>query len=77
MSTNTDGKVVCDMVRNCQEPVTYIGEKGYVYCTKHAPDRKGNERVRKMVKWELRLVLAGEQLPSYKLGRMPREGARG
>lgn len=56
----------CDMEKDCTKPVTHIGEKGYVYCTEHAPDRKGWERVRKMRAWEVKLVMAGTPLPSYK-----------
>jgi hypothetical protein len=63
----------CDMRRECTNTVTHIGEKGYVYCADHAPDRKGVERVRRMRVWELKLVLAGKQLPSYRLGPKPVE----
>lgn len=56
----------CDMVAGCANPVTHIGEKGYVYCKTCAPHRAGWERVRRMSAWELRLIEAGEPLPSYK-----------
>lgn len=63
----------CDMVQGCADRVTHIGEKGYVYCAKHAPDRRGWERVRKMRVWESRLIAAGEPLPSYKRGPKPKK----
>ncbi len=63
---NQMAKVKCEMRDTCKNPVTHIGEKGYVYCAAHAPDRRGFERVRKMRTWELRLLQRGEQVPSYK-----------
>lgn len=61
----------CDMQRDCINPVTHIGEKGYVYCSAHVGDRKGVERCRRMRVWELKLIQAGQPLPSYSLGRKP------
>jgi hypothetical protein len=48
--------------------VTHIGSKGYVYCAKHAVGRRqsGHERTRAMPAWELKLIPAGQPLPSYK-----------
>jgi hypothetical protein len=58
----------CDMRKDCTEAVTHIGSKGYVYCAKHAVDRRqsGYERTRAMRAWELKLIAAGQPLPSYK-----------
>jgi hypothetical protein len=53
------------MKRDCTNPVTHIGEKGFVYCAEHAPCRKGWERCRKMRVWELKLLAEGKPLPSY------------
>lgn len=57
----------CNMGRGCAEPVTHIGDGGWVYCTTHAIERRscGWERTRKMAAWELRAVLRGEALLSY------------
>lgn len=55
----------CDMMRDCAEPVTHIGSKGYVYCETHAVQRRGVERTRRMRKWERELIAAGQPLPSY------------
>jgi hypothetical protein len=63
----------CDMVKGCTNPVTHIGEKGYVYCAEHVGDRKGVERCRKMRMWELDRVNAGKQLPSYTPRPKPKE----
>lgn len=68
MSTTT-----CDMRKDCLNPVTHIGEKGYVYCAEHAPDRRGIEAVRRMRVWELKVVLGGGQLTSYRPIPKPRE----
>ncbi len=31
----------CEMTKDCANPVTHIGEKGYVYCAEHAQCRQG------------------------------------
>lgn len=64
--------MTCDMRKECISPVTHIGEKGYVYCSEHALCRKGIERVRKMRVWELKLIQAGQPLPSYQRIRKPK-----
>ena len=40
----------CDMRKDCAEAVTHIGSKGYIYCAKHAVQRResGYERTRAM-----------------------------
>lgn len=63
--------LICEMKKDCVNPVTHIGERGFVYCAEHAPLRQGWERVRRVVPWELKLLLAGEPIPSYKRGRKP------
>jgi hypothetical protein len=57
----------CDMKKDCAEAVTHIGSKGYVYCAEHAVQRResGHERTRAMRAWELKLIAAGQPLPSY------------
>ena len=62
MSYRDDGTPACDMKADCTEPVTHIGEKGYIYCTLHAPDRWQLERVRKMRPHELNRIKRGEPL---------------
>jgi hypothetical protein len=58
----------CGMTKDCAEAVTHIGSKGYVYCAPHAIDRRlsRHEYTRRMRGWELKLVAAGQPLPSYK-----------
>jgi hypothetical protein len=58
----------CDMRKDCAEAVTHVGSKGYVYCATHAIDRRlsRHEYTRRMRGWELKLVAAGQPLPSYK-----------
>lgn len=57
----------CDMRRECKAIVTHIGEKGYIYCQVHGVERRhsGYESTRKMRPWELKIVAAGQPLPSY------------
>lgn len=58
----------CDMEQDCTSPVTHIGSKGYVYCAHHAIERRqsGYECTRKLRRWELTQLQAGEPLASYK-----------
>jgi uncharacterized protein len=58
-------KPTCDMKRDCPNPVTHIGEKGFIYCAEHAPGRKRWEHCRQMRPWELKLIDSGTPLPSY------------
>jgi hypothetical protein len=58
-------KGTCDMEKDCTNPVTHIGEKGYVYCAAHSPCRSGWERCRKMAGWERQRIAAGKVLMSY------------
>lgn len=55
------------MADDCREPITHIGEKGYIYCSCHAARRRasGYERCRKLRPFELRILAAGDPLPSY------------
>ena len=65
----------CDMSHECKDPVTHIGEDGYVYCAFDALRRRNWERTRKMRPWELRWIAAGKPLPDYKPGPEPKEPA--
>jgi hypothetical protein len=53
-SYNKDGKLVCDMEKNCSEPVTHIDNKGFVYCSKHAVRRKASVPTRAIKPAELK-----------------------
>lgn len=65
--------IQCDMRAECTGTVTHIGSKGYVYCEPHAVARRGTgyERTRKLRAWELRWIVAGKALPSYRPGPEP------
>jgi hypothetical protein len=58
----------CEMKDDCKAPVTHVEEKGYIYCTEHAIQRRTGVgwRNRKLRPWELRMLRAGGQVPSYK-----------
>lgn len=64
MST-VDGKLHCDMERDCAEPVTHIDRKGYVYCTAHGAQRKLYQPCRKLRPFELKRLQTGESLRRY------------
>lgn len=56
----------CDMKSDCLNPITHIDNKGFVYCTECGKDRKLTHSCRKLRPWELKLIQAGRQVPSYK-----------
>lgn len=58
-------KLTCDQEKNCQESVTMLDIKGYVYCTKHGIDRKSVCRCRRLNPKELRQLESGEPLKKY------------
>lgn len=60
-----DGKLKCDMTKECTQPVTHIDEKGYVYCTQHGLQRKGTMRCRKLSGPELKQLESGKPLARY------------
>jgi len=62
-----EGRVLkCDMSKTCEEPVTHIDEKGFVYCTKHGVQRRGSgHRCRKLRPNELGQLKRGEPLAQY------------
>ncbi len=63
-----NGKLSCDMLRECQAPVSHIDEKGFVYCAAHAQQRKAYRRCRKLLVREVRQLASGLPLGSYRRG---------
>ena len=50
----------------CQEPITHIDEKGFIYCAQHGKWRKeSGRRCRKMTSKELKFIHAGKPLEKY------------
>ena len=58
-------KLQCDMAAECCDPVTHIGERGFIYCAAHAIPRRTFERTRKLRQWEIDLLHLGGKVPSY------------
>jgi hypothetical protein len=63
LSTTRD--LHCDMKEDCDQPVTHIDEKGWVYCEQHGKSRKQSMRCRKLTQQELKKLEKGEPLSSY------------
>jgi hypothetical protein len=63
--SHLNGKLKCDMEKDCAEDVTHIDEKGYVYCHEHGVQRKSWRRCRQLTPKELRQLQAGTPLASY------------
>jgi hypothetical protein len=55
----------CDMTADCIEPITYLDDKGFVYCTMHGLQRQDWRRCRKMRQHELRRIERGLQIERY------------
>lgn len=60
-----DGKLLCDWRKDCPNPVTHIGRKGYVYCKEDAANRRGAEPTRKLLVSERKQLESGKALASF------------
>lgn len=49
----------CDMEKDCNSPVSYIDNKGYVYCAKHGEQRKAAKPCRKLTPSEIKKLEDG------------------
>ncbi len=55
----------CDQTRECEQVITYIDAKGYVYCTQHGQTRQQYVSCRKLRPHELRRLGRGEAVKVY------------
>lgn len=56
----------CEMVKGCNQPVSHIDVKGYVYCETHGKQRRmAGTRCRKLRPEELKKLRHGETLSHY------------
>jgi hypothetical protein len=62
---NADGKLRCDMHRECPDEVTHIDVKGFVYCTKHGRQRRFYQPCRQMTTAEIKQLQSGVPLARY------------
>lgn len=67
----------CDMGRGCGATPTHIGEKGWLYCAEHAPQRSGYERTRKLRPWEFERLRAGKVIGYERQSRRAFEARHG
>lgn len=61
----TDGTLKCDMEKDCEQTVTHIDNKGYVYCREHGIERKSYRPCRMLKPKELAQLKTGTPLASY------------
>jgi len=59
----------CEMSKECEAPVSYIDEKGFIYCTECGTRRQSYCRCRKLRPFELRRILNGQQIERYETHR--------
>jgi hypothetical protein len=57
--------VRCEMDHHCNEPVTHLDNKGFVYCAKHGVARRSFTPCRKLLASEIRKLQRGEALKRY------------
>lgn len=55
----------CDMTAECDQPITHLDDKGYVYCTTHGLQRRDYRPCRKLRPAEINKLQRGEQLDHY------------
>lgn len=57
----------CEQTCNCTSEVTHIGNKGYIYCQRHAIERRqsGHENTRKLRPYEVKKLRRGEPVAKY------------
>jgi hypothetical protein len=55
----------CEMDKSCEQPVTYIDAKGFVYCTCHGKQRQAYQRCRKLRPHEINTLNAGQPVKRY------------
>ena len=56
----------CDMEKTCNGAVTYIDEKGFIYCTIHGAMRRMYRSCRKLKLSEVKQLESGQPLKSYR-----------
>jgi hypothetical protein len=56
---------VCDMTADCNEPITHLDDKGFIYCTNHGVSRRYSRPCRKLRPSELNNIKRGEQVKRY------------
>jgi hypothetical protein len=73
-----DGKPHCDMTKDCEKPVTHIDNDGYIYCEKHAAQRKsGGVPTRKLKPAEIKKLEQGQTISKYAgCEKLPEGGMR-
>lgn len=59
------GVLRCDMKADCNELVTHIDDKGFVYCTAHGVRRRDWRPCRKLRSWEVNRLKADKALSRY------------
>lgn len=55
----------CDGMRYCEQPVTHLDDKGYVYCTNHGTQRAQHRACRAMTDVEIERLAHGQQIERF------------
>jgi hypothetical protein len=58
----TKDLLICEMTHNCVSEVTHIDRKGYVYCRRHAEQRKMSVGCRLLKPAEIRKIENSEAI---------------
>ena len=55
----------CEMTSECNEAVTHMDKKGYIYCTTHGLERREYQPCRKLRPHEVNRLRKGRALTKY------------
>lgn len=58
-------KFQCAMDLKCEENISIIDSKGFIYCQKHGLQRKQYQRARKLKPQEIKKIMQGVTLEKY------------
>ena len=63
---NAPLRIRCVMTEDCQEKVTHIDQRGFVYCEHHGLRRRASGTpCRKMTGKEIKFIYAGQLIKGY------------
>ena len=55
----------CEMTSSCNRKVSHLDAGGFIYCAKHATERRQDQPCRKLRVHELRRLERGDQVEGY------------
>ncbi len=63
--TSSEHPLQCEMDLACRSSVTYLDDKGFIYCTVHGLERQASRNCRKLREHELNRLKRGLAVKKY------------